>query len=158
MNTPDNTRHPVPEPLKPERFDPEQNPRSASEWQRQESARRGQGDALYRAIAEAAALPIAASLPPDFARKVRARARRSGPEDRFEVGLLSLVLCLGAGLALYYALPLLGELAPMFQLSLPQAGESIAGWTLAGAAGLGLAALLSGWLERWHDSGQRGAH
>lgn len=140
------------------RFDPEHDPRSAAHWRRQEAARKGQGDALYRAIAGAAAQPPALDLPPDFAARLRRRARRSGPEDRFEVGLLSLVLCIGSGIGLYYALPLLGSLGPMLDLDLPHATTDIAGWAVAGAAGLGLAALLSGWLERLHDGGQRGAH
>lgn len=140
------------------RFDPEHDPRSSGEWQRQEAARKGNGDALYRAIADAAAQPPALALPPDFAARLRRRARRSGPEDRFEVGLLSLVLCIGGGIGLYYALPMLSALGVVLDLDLPRASEDIAGWAIAGAAGLGLAALFSGWLERWHDSGRRGAH
>ena len=133
------------------------DPRIDAEWQRQERARlTTEGDPLYRALARAAADVPAPALPGDFMQILERRAQRSSAEDRFELGMLSLVLCAGGLLAAFYGLPVLAELTQGLNLSLPALPEASASWALLGAAGVGLAAVLSGLAERQNRSGRTG--
>ncbi|WP_395793241.1 hypothetical protein [Aquimonas sp.] len=114
------------------------DPRIDAEWQRQERARsEGSADPLYRAMARAAADAPAPMLPADFMQTLERRAQRSSAEDRFELGLLSLVLCAGGLLAAFYGLPVLAELTQGLNLTLPALPEASASWALLGAAGHG---------------------
>ena len=135
------------------------DPRIDAEWQRQERARLStEGDPLYRALARAAADAPAPALPTDFMQTLERRAQRPSAEDRFELGLLSLVLCVGGVLAAFYGLPVLAELTQGLDLSLPALPEASASWALLGTAGIGLAAVLSGLAERQNrSSGRSGA-
>jgi hypothetical protein len=133
------------------------DPRIDAEWQRQERARSDSGaDPLYRALARAAADAPAPMLPADFMQTLEHRAQRSSAEDRFELGLLSLVLCAGGLLAAFYGLPVLIELTQGLNLALPTLPEASASWALLGTAGIGLAAVLSGLAERQNRSGRTG--
>jgi hypothetical protein len=133
------------------------DPRIDAEWQRQERARlTTEGDPLYRALARAAADVPAPALSGDFMQILERRAQRSSAEDRFELGMLSLVLCAGGLLAAFYGLPVLAKLTQGLNLSLPALPEASASWALLGAAGVGLAAVLSGLAERQNRSGRTG--
>ena len=126
------------------------DPRKDAEWQRQEAARSApaEADPIYRAIDRAARQPLPSPLPADLLAGIEKSLQRPNADDRFEIGLLGLVLSLGGLMSLLFLLPTLGAVLGELELQLPESASTEISWGLMALSALAAAALLSGALQR----------